>query len=363
MLTLYFAVYALTLGSISPPARAERPVPPHQGRFHLGGDLEIFHSSANFTSAGKSQTLLNKASFDHQELDTHGDYELSDQLRAFSHLIYGNTSASNGTATNTNAGLNSLNVGAQWWLFTPRFFIVPQGQLTYPFWRVNASSTNALIGEGAMAVEGGAYAIWRLSTRLQPFGYLGYVYRDVGRSSLLPYVLGLNWRPSRWWFEFTVRGYRSASHDSGADTPAQHDVFLTRTDGGSYRYDAQGPSLTEVAAEAGWRFSEGWHVYALGAMSVEGKSAADGWTARLGVTYTGRRLERMARAQEEPSAAPRFEPSNDKYDETLFHEAPTNMVPKVPKSDGPAPRARKKVRREKGVDQMLNDTERQLKGR
>ena len=74
--------------------------------------------------------------------------------------------------------------------------------------------------------------------KFQPFAFAGYEYRDGGRSALLPYSVGLHFRPNQWWIQAEYRGFTSISDDGDSDSNSR--LLRTRysnlVNGGSFRY-------------------------------------------------------------------------------------------------------------------------------
>src|SRR5262249_17961177 len=145
--------------------------------------------------------------------------------------------------------------------------------------------TSALLGEGAMVVQAGSWALWRLSD-IVPFAYLGYAYRDEGRSSILPYRLGALYASSHLWVVGEYRGYRSMSDDSDTNNSLLRAIQLARMNGGSYQFYSLNPSVAEVAAQVGYRFTV-YSIYGGVAQTMSGESTANGMTLTLGMIFDG----------------------------------------------------------------------------
>jgi hypothetical protein len=341
MLILLFAVLCNV--------HAERPIPARDGVYSVGTEFNYFQSNANYQLDGTSHSLYTGGSFNNLDLRTSFTYEMRKRFRFFTNVDYSQTSASNGTATEHNNGLNEFGLGAQYWFNLTQFSIVPQLQWRHPLWSLNESAGDSLIGDGVNVFEAGSFAIGRFG-RWQPFAYIGYAKRDAGKATLMPYAVGVNWRPTQIWAEVQYRGYTPLSRDSDSNNRTFRDAFLSRVDGGSYRFDAVNPTLNEAVAQVGYRFGGGWNVYAGYTQTVNGNSSASGWTATVGGLFTARMFAPHHEESETPVTEPApFQPANEKYDESLFNDSDPKKAPPTPPS-------------RKSVDKMLNETEKKLNG-
>lgn len=280
MLTLF-----LTLISIMLPVWAEVPDAPRQGRTRTDASFSYFTSSANYKSGGGTiEDLPNGGEYSLGQLRAALAHDLSSELRFWAGLNAGFTTTNNGAEERTNSGLSEILGGAQYWVKMYRWRLVGQGDLFYPIFRVDEGSDQALVGEGAMRIRGGAWGIIPWGD-LEPFVYLGVEYRDDGRSHLLPYAAGAKYRFGAWWVQGELRGFESLTDDENAGDTLARETFLNRVQGGSYKLYSVNPAQSEIAAEAGFDV-DGFLVYGGISMVVNGSNTADGLTFMVGLGYT-----------------------------------------------------------------------------
>jgi hypothetical protein len=347
MLTLFFSLFAVMC-----PVHAELPQPPRAGAYTLGGTFQYFDSGANYLTDGSSQGLAGGGHFTHMLGSARLDYAWSSMWRSYAGFSYAYTQSTAAGIDRTNSGLNEMLIGTQAWWRVENFYLAPQVDLTYPFWHIDEDSDGALLGEGALQLQAGVWGLWRLGS-LQPFGYLGYDYRDGDRAALLPYALGVYLRPAGWWVQGEYRGYVSVSDDADTPNRTPRELYTTRVDGGSFRFYSVNPSLGELALSGGVHFGA-WSVFAEFAKTMNGVSQADGWMGLAGLSFGGRHA--VSSDSEDRgggngySDEPAFETEKDKYDESLF----------IDDVGGGRSKVRRRVRKQPSVDKLLNETEKEL---
>jgi hypothetical protein len=354
MLTLFFAVFAVMC-----PAHATIPLPPKTGAYSLGLDVQYLKSTANYTTASESKSLAPGAYLTNILGDVRASYDWAPRWRSYAGLSLSNTETSNGVTNHSNMGLNEVTAGSLMWFDIARFSLIPQVDFAYPFWHVDENGDSALLGEGALRLRGGVWALWRLHV-IHPFLFTGFEYRDGGRSSLVPYAIGAHLGMHRFWMQLAYQGIFSAVDDSDSSDEgrATREAYLSRVNGGSFEFYSVNPSVGEVAFEAGVNLSASFKFSGELAMSLNGTNAADAWRGLLSLTFMGRqKVERGAPSAAAGSGNDENEPSEfktepDKYDESLFID---NGV-----DHGEKPKVHRRVRQHKSVDKLLNETEKQL---
>lgn len=361
---------------------------PVENDFFIRGQFDYYQTSANYPKGGgSSQGLPYNMRFSRLYLTGEAGYSFSKELRVWGGINGGqstanviNYSQSGGslvvTDTHTNSGINEGWLGAQYWVNLEGIDIVPQGQFTYPFWRVDRNSRDPLLGEGAMEVRPGVWVQMAFGNFL-PFAYGGFDYRDEGRSGLFEYDLGTRYTGSskKWWLQFDFRGFEAVTDDSASSLLDQNlrTVYLTNTNGTSSDLYAINPGRGEIAFGGGWQpgrigiYSGGW-------MSVYGHNSSDAWGFKAGFTWNSESFKRKKR----PSY--QFSEPADRYDEKAFEEPVTPPPPSYtepidepaapsaqrPKPAAPSMQTRKQRRADEpmpDVESLMKDTQKSLEKR
>ncbi|MGE4132036.1 MAG: hypothetical protein AB7F86_10400 [Bdellovibrionales bacterium] len=335
MLTCFFK---LVLSSIV--MAAESPEPPRGLDFRLDASASYFSSQTNYAAGGGgTEDLPNGGYFTEYVGIFKYIQDLNDNHRLYGGMAFSFTESEDGTTTRSNSGVRELLFGGQYWGWASgKYFVIPQLDVVYPLFRVSRSSDDALLGEGALKVKAGSWLTWTAGD-LWPFVFLGYEYRDEGRSHAIPYSIGAKYKLSPLWFQLEYRGYERLFDNADTENRASRDAFLRKVDGGSYRYYSLNPSMSEVAAQVGFSFG------AIGvsggvAYTVNGDSEALGWTFEGGLTYTPRgSIKGASRERRIPRQVPiRAEPATpeQKFDaETQFKEEQFFQEEKPPEPTGP----------------------------
>lgn len=339
MLTLFLAVFAISFECF-----AQAPSAPRENRYEIRGEFSYFTSESNY---GSGAQVPDDGSFTNALTSTQVLFDLNPDLRLYGGAVYGWTEADDGYESRTHSGFSEVSLGTQYWFRLPLVYLVPQGDFTAPTFRVDEYSDDPLIGEGAMKVRAGGWAIFRLGL-VRPFVYAGFEYRDEGRSHLLPYRVGLQFKQKMFWLQGEYRGHQTVMDDENSDLRQDRDLYLHQVNGGSYRYYAINPSVGEGAVEAGLQVGS-FGVKAGFAMTATGDNAAEGWTALVGVSFSPTPAP-VERREDEG-----FEFKTEDYDKSLFKE-----TDELSPNDGYKRRIRKKIRKKPEVDRLLQDTQRKL---
>ncbi len=336
---------------------ADTPASMKPGSYRVGTDFRYFSSKANYKSGGgTSKELANGSSFMHIHNGYFGEYAVSRPLRVRGGLDLGFTRSEDGTTTRDNSGLKDIQLGAQYdVLSSRRFALTPDAEFVYPIFRVESGTDDSLIGEGAMELQGGTWAIAKFSS-INLVSFLGMRYRDEGRSFILPYRLGAQYRSSSFSWLGELRGFRTFTDDSKSNNRSERESVTTRVNGGSLYFYSVNPELMELATQAGFGFGE-WQVVAELAWSINGASYADGWTLGGGLRYQPGSTQSARATRRVRSEEFRIE-DEEKYDDELFQKSSPAIKKKKPVR---RVRTRRPVQKKaKSVDQLLKETESEL---
>lgn len=360
MLTLFFVLMNLSW--------AESPLPPSGLDYRLDADLSYFKTESNFVAGGSSaEDLRNGGSFTDLRTELKYTQDWDRWQRFYGGLGYNSVESSDGVTTRTNSGLSELLFGYQYWLKISGQQLVPQADVVYPIFRVNREGDDALIGEGALKVRGGGWWLFRHGP-WHPFVYLGYEYRDEGRSHAIPYALGVKWESRSFWIEPQYRGYERLFANADTENRGARDTFLEKVDGGSYRYFAINSALSELALEGGYRIGR-LTLRAGAAYTVNGSSAAQGFTVAGGISYVPGGVAKDSELEADPTEpieSDRFleldptRPPRESPEPKVQMRPARKAAPTVAPTPPAAPAAKPKKPKKNKVDKMLEETEKGL---
>lgn len=345
------------------------PKPPRQHRVQAVGSLDYFNSTENYSSAGGSvRDLPNGGSYKNILTRFGASYDLDNQWHLLGTLLASKATSEDGTTTREGFDVSELSGEAQYWLMKRPVWVVPEVKFTYPLQRISETTQDIITGEGAMAIQAGAWVAKKLGP-VRSYGYLGFKYQDEGRATLIPWTLAAEYRPETWFALGGLRGFETLK-ESG-DLRTEHELVTNRVNGGSLRYYAVNPSSKEVFGEVGMH-NKGWSAWFGLAQSFNGEEYAAGLTATVGALFNlgmfGGSGESSEDFEEERMISPpekqeRFDYGGEKYDEKLFRESdPVKPEDQYAPVDKPAPPKKKRIKRKKGpsTEKMLDDVEKKL---
>lgn len=326
MLTLFLMNLLLAYG--------EAPDAPTGTNYAVSADLNYFTTTTNYQAGGSStEDLPNGGSFTDLKAEVLYTQDLDSAQRVYGGFNYGSVESYDGSLTRSNSGFNEILAGGQYWIKFGGYRFAPALDIVYPLFRVSRGGDDALLGEGALKVRAGSWMFLRYGN-FHPFLYLGYEYRDEGRSHAIPYAIGAKWRAKPIFVQIDYSGFERLFDNADTENRQSREVFLRRVDGGSYRYYAINPSISEIALSAGYSFGS-VSVHAGASYTVNGSSVAGGlaWFGGLKFSPSG--------VKEESENFDRFAPVDSGVDANFEDLDPTKPAPaprRAPKRAPPPPK-------------------------
>jgi hypothetical protein len=371
MLTSFFSLF-IVFNLVS---AQTLPKPPRRQRVQAMGTLDYFNSSANYSSSGGAfKDLPNGGSYKNILTRFGGSYDLDNQWHLLGSLLASKATAEDVSQTNDGFAMSELSGEAQYWLMRRPAWIVPELKFIYPLQRVSDSTQDIITGEGAMALQAGAWVAKKIGA-IRGYGYLGYKYQDEGRAGLVPWTLAVEYRPEMWFIDGGFRGFETLVESS--DDRTQRELVLARTNAGSLKYFSVNPSSKEVFGEVGMH-NRDWSAWLGLSQTFNGEEYAAGLTASVGALINlgmffpneegssgdfGSDPAEDERFSAPPDKSDKFDYGGEKYDEKLFKDAdPVKPEDQFAPVDKPTPKKKRVIKRKKGpsTDKMLNDVEKKL---
>lgn len=343
-LTLFLFVLAISFESY-----AQAPQLPRENQYEFAAEVSHFTTENNFGTYDGTSKVPHVGSFTNTKTKLQVSYNLSSDWRVFGSGSFAHSASDDGNLSRSNSGLSEFDLGGQFWKkLGPSIALGPEAVFTYPAFRVDEDSDDTLIGEGAMRLRTGGWVLFQTGM-LRPYLYAGFEYRDGGRAYLLPYRVGITLKPNQFWAQLEFRGHETVVDDANSEDRDIRGLYLRTVNGGSLHFYSINPSLRELATEVGVSFGD-FNLKGGFAITVDGHNAADGWTGLVAVSYSP-----QPKYEEPPQDDRRFEFKNEKYDESLFQDEVS-----VERNGKPKPKIRKKLRKKPMVDQLLQETQKEL---
>lgn len=292
----------------------------------MGVESQLFNTKSNYNSKGNEEDLLINRSYKLMSGRVYAGMDWNEQLRAYVSGGYAQATSSNGLLTNageqTGSGLTDVEVKAYWESGFRPWFFRPLARFAFPIQRVGLNTRTPIYAEGAMEFEGGARIgyYWKSFT---PYAQASLLYRDEGRTSLLPWHIGIQYKYKAFISGLELHGQEILKSDSKASDPRDKQTVVDYSDGGSYKfyfidskyYEARGYIGAEIMNKVTVRLGAG--------QTLMGKNAAAGQTYLVNVEF------RFGEEKADPRQD-RFEAVPESYEQKLFQEEITPN-PRAPK--------------------------------
>lgn len=246
-------------------------------REHLDVELgtQYFYSDANYTSTGSSQKLTGENYYHLLDLKMEARYVPRRDWSLFAWGNVGNSESKDALVTRANSELSEMAAGFDFMMYSGWFQLVPEVMVVVPLEKVEPTSDTVLNSEGVVQVQSRLIAQKDFGvTHL--YGWLGFNYRSEGRSFLMPWGVGAQFRYSRFHWGAEVFGSESVTEDSGENS-ALRAAYINAANAGSFKFYSADPSIVDSQLYAGWMFTRSLKVSLQGGMTLGGLNAASGF--------------------------------------------------------------------------------------
>lgn len=246
--------------------------------FQVG--TNYFSSEANYDSGGKNQSLVSGAKYTLLDLNFESRYTPRRNLSFFAMGNIGNSESDNTIAKRTNSTFNELMAGLDFVAYNELFELVPEFGLVVPFEKVDLNSDSSLNSEGVFQLWGRLIAQKDFAAQVRGYGWAGVQYRGDGRSFLLPWGLGMQFKLPRVRLGGELFGSQSISDDQDkGDTNAEltRAAYINQVNAGSLKFYSINPSVIDTSAYATFLMTPKWSLQVNGGMTVAGANTAAGF--------------------------------------------------------------------------------------
>lgn len=321
--------------------------------FEIGA--QYYQATSNFAKSGNEfQRLSNGYGYKLIDSNLGVRYTPNYRMGFYTGGRYAYAESQDLTLTRTQGGLTHGFVGFDALLVETSWFeLVPDFNIWAPLKRVDANKDEVLNSEGALEVTGRLIArfIWK---GFHPFGYVGYRYRDEGRSSQLPYGIGAELDIKNFAIGGELEGYQKVTYDQYSDNSYAREV-VARYNGTALKYYSVNPSRLDANGWVKWDDGKSFAIMVGGGASIAGESTAAGWQVFTTLNFrlaTGRTPTKKVL---EPKLESFKEENKDDIDQSLFE--PTKVEVIRPPTVSPTEQDNLKKRK---LQKELDDTEMQI---
>jgi hypothetical protein len=288
--------------------------------YSLGLDTRYFQSSSNFNrSGGTFESLPTGNSFTLFQFDLRSRYEGSSLWAVTAATQIAASESRSTTATRKNSGITWLKLGLDFSPYaTRRFALVTQIELLQSLVRNSVESDNVALSDGSSNYGATLQAQW-IWPSFSAGSYLGYTYRDAGKSALMPYGIFGEYSVSAMELGVRLAGFKSVSKDKDSNNETARVLYTAKANAGSNMFNAINPEA--LALETWITFNTTQQLqYTLGfGYALNGANSAAGWNLRISIDF----LSQMKSSRTAPPQTDNFrEKTQDGVDQTLFEPKP-----------------------------------------
>lgn len=250
---------------------------------------DYFHTAKNFLPNQNSFENLdgNGSSYTHILIEPQVLYGLRPRWALGFSLGYSLAESFSQTRSlnKKNSGLSHAQFEGLYKAYYKVFLMQSRLRVTVPIFNIKPelSSRDLLLGEGATEVEVGSF-VQTSFLRHKAYGYMGFTYRDGGRSGLIPWTLGMLNRKYFVNYGFEFNGYRSLTDDKSVNND-ERERLVKRRNNGSRRFYSVNPSLTNVQGYVSVEIIKDLEVQLAYSQSIEGRNTAYGQTIFAQMTW------------------------------------------------------------------------------
>ncbi len=343
---------AVAIAFVSVTALADLPPVYHVGQVTLSDTSSYFSTNQNYDRYGNKQDLCypQVGSCDYKfQTETNsidGKYDLDSALGVWSFgagvdIDYADSRGPDPVylteKDRTNSQFDDVHFVMQKPIPLQMFRVIPEVKGTIAFNPINMNQIvyngpgtnyydNALTSNACDALQAGSWIVGSFP-HTQLYAYVGYEYRDDQYSSLIPWQAGGLFQFHRFIFGGELDGYNSATNDQYG---YGREILTDRVDGGSYKYFAADPVESDVRLNIGYSITPDLTVTGAWSNTISGQEIAIGQTFYASLAYSfdvaggGRSrynddlLPRDKNGKASPHRQGQFQPSVEKYDQSLF---------------------------------------------
>ncbi len=299
-----------------------------QNQWQLWSGVNHFSATSNFTREGGQFDRLPSGN---QYQLTQIDFGVNYGFSKWSRIRFIGQSASamseDSVAQRNNSGFTYVGAAMDFKMLDYNGFqIVPSVTYLAPVTNISAASDDVFISEGVSELQLNTMMLWDAGT-FEPFGSLGFNYRDGGRASLLTYAAGAEVDFAKFKAGAGIQGYNTVIADEFSKTPSVREASASKN-GGALRFYTVDPALLESQYWIRFGTKSNWSLQLGGGFSVTGAATAGGWNAfgLISFSIDSKKIESINKTEVE-----KFEEiTEDGVDQNAFQHPATPTTTTIP---------------------------------
>ncbi len=271
---ILYTIFSILISSASGLAAT----PPKFRKGQLKGSLitEFYTTDSNYDKQGGSfESLPNDNKFTYIAAKPSFTYGLTNKVGLSTGLTYAYGKSETSTATRTNGAVTDANFSLYYKLATKSFYLLPQIRTSVPILTFDPDDDKAIINEGALRVEFGAW-VEKKFLKHRFYFYTAYAYQGDGRAHFAPWEVGAYNSIGRFLYGGSIWGQEIISDDEFIDSPETRSNRTDQFNAGSLRFYAVNPNIMNAKAWAGMRIFNNFLFYLKYEKSINGSNTANG---------------------------------------------------------------------------------------
>lgn len=351
------ALTGLLFSAFESASALESPRSFRRGEWENGARFGYTLSDANHNGSG-AEALTADGRFQLIDVGFRSRFVMTPNWALSATMNVGNAESSNTLVSRSNLALTTASVCLEMLWELGAVELIPEASLLVPFEKNSADQDSVMVTEGVTEtlLNLNAQAKFRGFTL---FGSLGYDLRGGGRSSLMPWSAGIEFKPGRVRFGGRLFGFESVSDDAdtGGVAEAARVTTSNRANAGSMMFYAVNPSVIDSDLFLIFGFGSNWDLRVGGGATLTGRNTAATYHADATLSFRFQTVPVARQAREksnmvvDPFVDQFKEDVNDGVDQKLFEPAPKALPMKDPSMAPPTLRMRKERQRISSEDQ------------
>lgn len=244
---------------------------------------QFFYSEANYDKGGTLQNLANGNHFQVLDFNFNARYVPTRTWSLFGGVNIGNSESKDTLSTRANSNISEGAIGADFLMYSDKFQLIPEVALVIPFESIDNTKDDVANSEGVAELRS-RLIVQTETGSLRPYGWLGFNYRAEGRSFLMPWGVGAQWKLGQLKLGAELFGYQSITDDT--DSSAARTAYINSVQAGSLKFYGQNPALMDSMIYGTWNINRKWALQANGGVTLLGSNSAAGYHVGGFIRYT-----------------------------------------------------------------------------
>ncbi len=254
-----------------------------KGMWDVSLDSQYYRTDSNLSEFSSRDSLPGSNYYQLIDLTLGTRYVSTEDFALYGTGNLGIAESSGAGEVRSNGSLNQFSLGAEYKVYDGYLNVITELQLIYPIDHYTGDTNDVMNGEGVNQTLMKVY-LQKRSGNTIGFSYLGFDYRNGGRSHLMPWGIGGEHYVPGWAYGGEVYGFQSITHDQDVDNTLSRRVTAVRIAGGSQKFYSVDPSMLAASLYFKTDIAQNWRLKMGFGIELAGNNYAGGYYAFAGIT-------------------------------------------------------------------------------